>query len=131
MFKKILGPSPLLYGVKKVHSHLFFREGSKNNDYLSDDTFFEIMTETLDPNPKKPRRLNNKEVRELFSNTAKLSKEQRLLGSVIEEAKVSKIISYKSFQNIQDMYEFRRKYKTYLRMKRFVPLTLHLNKSQP
>ena len=84
MLKQILGPSPLLYGVKKISSHLFFRGGSENNVCLSDEAFFEIMTETI---PDKPRRLNNREVRELLSSTAKLTKEQRLFKSVLEEAK--------------------------------------------
>lgn len=120
MFKQVLGRSPLLYGVKKIHSHLFFRGGSENNLCLSDEAFFEIMTETI---PDKPRRLNNREVQELLSSTAKLTKEQRLLKSVIEEAKLSKAISEKSFQNIQEMYAFRRKYKNYLRIKRVAPFT--------
>lgn len=39
------------------------------------------MTETIDsdPNKNKPRRLNNREARELLSTKAKLTKEQRLL----------------------------------------------------
>jgi hypothetical protein len=122
MFKKVLGPSPLLYVVKKIQSRLSFRGGSENNVRVSDEAFFEIMIESI---PEKPRRLNNREVRELMlSNTAKLTKQQRILKSVIEEAKLSKAISEKSFQNIQEMYNFRRKYKTYLRIKRVIPLTL-------
>lgn len=127
MFRKILGPSPLLCGVKKIQSHLYFRGGSANDVCLSDEAFFEIMTETIDSDPNnnnKPRRLNNREVRELLSTKAKLTKEQRLLKSVIEEASLSKAISEKGFQNVQEMYEFRRKYKNYLRIKRLVPLTL-------
>ncbi len=47
MFRKILGPSPILYGIKKVHSHLFIRGGSENDLCLSDEAFFEIMTEPV------------------------------------------------------------------------------------
>lgn len=118
MVKQVLGPSPLLYGVKKIHSHLFFRGGSENDICLSDEAFFEMII------PDKPPRLSNREVRELSSVTAKLTREQRLFKSVIEEAKLSKAISEKSFKNVQEMYSFRRKYKNYLRIKRFVPLTL-------
>jgi hypothetical protein len=82
------------------------------------------MTETIESNPEKPRRLNNKEVRELLASKVKLTKEQRLLKSVLEEATLSKAISEKSFRNVQEMYDFRRKYKNYLRIKRFVPLTI-------
>lgn len=121
MFRQILGPSPMLYGIKKIHTHLFFRGGSSNDTCLSDDAFFEMMSEKID---SKPRRLNNKEVRQLFDESTRLTKEQRLVKSLIEEAKLSKSISEKSFQNVQEMYEFRRKYKTYLRIKRFVPLSI-------
>lgn len=124
MFRKILGPSPLLWGAKKMQSHLYFRGGSENDVCLSDQAFFEMVTETIDSNKNKPRRLNDREVRELLSTKAKLTKEQRLLKSVLEEAALSKAISDKNFQNVQEMYEFRRKYKTYLRIKRFVPLTV-------
>ena len=123
MFRKILGPSPVLCGVKKgvkkIKSKLFFRGGSENDVCLSDEAFFEIITET-----NKPRRLNNREVQDLLSTKAKLTKEQRLLKSVLENANLSRTISDKNFQDVQEMYEFRRKYKTYLRIKRFVPLTL-------
>ena len=126
MFRKILGSSPLLCGVKKIHSHLFFRGGNENDVCLSDEAFFEMVTETTDsgPNKNKLRRLNSREVRDLLSTKAKLTKEQRLLKSVLEEASLSKAISDKGFQNVQEMYEFRRKYKNYLRIKRFVPLSV-------
>ena len=127
-FKKILGPSPLLYGVGKIHSRLFFRAGSEseNSVCLSRETFFEIITESIDstPNKNKPRRLTNVELRELLSTKVKLTKEQRLLKSVLEEANLSKAISDQGFQNVQEMYDFRRKYKNYLRLKRFIPLTV-------
>ena len=123
MFKQILGPSPLLYGIKKMDSHLFIRGGHENDVCISDDVFFEIMTEDIEP---KPRRATTRELRKLFdkNNKAILTKEQRLVKSVIEEAKLAKTISEKSFENVQEMYEFRRKYKNYLRIKRFVPLSL-------
>jgi hypothetical protein len=82
------------------------------------------MTEKID---SKPSRLNNKKLQQLLfdkANKAKLTKEQRLVKSVIEEAKLSKIISEKSFENVQEMYEFRRKFKNYLRIKRLIPLSI-------
>ena len=82
MFRKILGPSPLLLGIKKVQSHLFFRGGTENENgvCLSDEAFYEIMNESIS-NPDKARRLNPKEVQDLLSTKAKLTKEQRLLKS--------------------------------------------------
>ena len=102
-----------------------FRGGTKNENgvCLSDEAFYKIMNESIS-NPDKARRLNPKEVQDLLSTKTKLTKEQRLLKSVIEEASLSKTISDKSFQNVQQMYEFRRKYKNYLRLKRFVPLSI-------
>ena len=99
---------------------------SKSGVYLLDEAFFEIMTETMesDPTNEKLPRIKNTELRELLSTQVKLTKEQRLLKSVLEEASLAKVISDKSFQNAQEMYEFRRKYQNYLRIKRFVPLTL-------
>ena len=90
MFKQVLGPSPLLHVVKKIHSRLFFRGGSENEACLSDQAFFEMMSETI---PDKPPRLNDREVRELLSSTAKLTKQQRILKSILEEATLSRAIS--------------------------------------
>lgn len=126
MFRKIIGYSPLLCGVDKIRSHLSFRGGSENDVCLSDEAFFEMMADTMEvkPNPnnyKRPR-LTSQEVRDLMSTKAKLTKEQRLLKSVLEEANLSKAISDKGFESVQEMYEFRRQYKNYLRIKRFIPL---------
>lgn len=93
MFRRILGPSPVLYGIKKVRRHLSIRGGSENGSYSSDDTFFEMMTEKID---SKPPRINNKQLQHLLfdkANKVKLTKEQRLVKSAIEEAQLSKIIS--------------------------------------
>lgn len=119
MIKKILGPSPMFYGINKIKSHLFFSGGSTEDVCASDDAFFQMMTDKLG---SKPRRLNHREVQELFSDKALLTKEQRLLKSVLEESNLSRAISEKSFENVQEVYEFRRKYKRYLRIKRLVPL---------
>ena len=109
----VLGPSPLLYGVKRVHSHLFFRGGETQDMCYSDDGFFEIISETVD-NQAKPRRASAKEIRDLFSNKATLTKDQRLVKSIMDEVELSRTISSKEFRSLKDMYEFRRKYKNYL-----------------
>ena len=110
--------------IKKLRSLLFFRGGNQDQDMCySDDAFFEIISENIDIDTK-PRRANAKEVRNLFGNKAKLTKDQRLVESIIKEAKLTRTISNENFDNLKDMYEFRRKYKTYLRIKRFIPLTL-------
>ena len=66
MFRKSFSPSIFGLRDKKVQSHLFFRGGSENNVSMSDETFFDIMSETIDiesdPDKDKPRRLSNREV---------------------------------------------------------------------
>jgi hypothetical protein len=126
VFLTIFRSSPFLWGIKKIKTNLFFCGGSQSGDVcLSDETFFEIITETIDiESSDKPRRLSNTELRNLLSANSKLTKQQKLLKSVLEQASVSKAISEKGFQDIQEMYEFRRKYKNYLRIKRCIPLGL-------
>jgi len=120
MIAKILGPSPMLYGIKKIHSYLFVRGGSQEDVCLSDEAFFELMTE------EQPPRMTGSELQEWLDPIKKvrLTKDQKLLKSVIEQAKLSRAISEKDFQNLEEMYAFRRKYKNYLRIKRFVPLCM-------
>jgi hypothetical protein len=56
--------------------------------------FFEIITEKFDA---KPRRMSNREIKQLLNTKAKLSKEQKLLKSVLEELAVTKLISEQKF----------------------------------
>ena len=122
MVFKILGPSPLAYTLKKVNKALLVRAGdsSTNDICLSDEDFFEILLEEK----TKPPRLTNREVQKLFDPKAKLTKNQKLLKSVIEDCELRRVISEKDFKNAKEMYEFRRKYKNYLRIKRIVPLSI-------
>lgn len=118
-FRQILGQSPALYVIKKVRSHLFFHGGDTTDMYLSDKEFFEVMSDK----DSNPARLTNREVTELLSNKAKkLTKDQKLVKSVIEQAQVSRVLSENSLKNVEEMYELRRKYKNYLRLKRLIPL---------
>src|SRR5210317_42565 len=118
MFRQILEPSPALYVIKKIHSHLFFHGGDATDTYLSDQEFFEGISD-------KPVRLTNPKVTEMLSNkTKKLTKDQRLVKSVIEQAQISRVIYENSFKNVEEMYELRRKYKNYLRIKRLIPLSV-------
>jgi hypothetical protein len=47
-----------------------------------------------------------------------------LIKDVVEEAELSRAISEKDFKNLEEMYEFLHKYKGYLRLKRFIPLSI-------
>jgi hypothetical protein len=57
MTKRFLGPSPIFYGIKKIHICLFLCGGSEKDNYVSDERSFEIMAEQTSG---KLRRLNNK-----------------------------------------------------------------------
>ena len=121
MFRRIFGPSPVLYTVKKLHSCLFFKGGETEDLYLSDQEFFEVIYDE----DLKPRRLTNRELTEMLSaKVKKLTKDQRLLKSVIEEAQLSRVISETNFKNVEEIYQLRRRYKNYLRIKRLIPLSV-------
>ena len=126
---KILGPSPMKYAFKKAGKVLFVKGGHQDiiddNICISDEIFFETYIE-----PKtKPRRMrmSNKELLGLYDSKVKLSKDQKLVKSVLDDwiaNTASGIVSEKAFANTKNLYMFRRKYRRYLRIKRFVPLVL-------
>ena len=97
IISKIVGPSLLLRSVGKINSHLFFRGGHQQDTCYSDEAFFEMELENINKDidfKHKLRRATNKEVQDLFSAKGKLSKNQRLVKSVIEETKLSRTISH-------------------------------------
>jgi hypothetical protein len=124
---KFLGPSFISYTLRKMvqlrggSSSIVNKDTSGNKDnYLKDDSFFEFYRETQ----TKPPRMSDQEVRDLYKFKDKLTREQRLVKSVLDDCSVSRVVSEKNFNNLQERYEFRRKYKNYLRIKRLVPLSL-------
>ena len=118
MFRHSLGSSPALYLIKKVNSHLFLRGGDLTDSYLSDEEFFEVIL------PKPPRLTNSQLTEMLSKKQKKLTKNQKLVKSVIEQAQLSRTLSENNFKNVEEMYQFRRKYKNYLRIKRIIPLSV-------
>lgn len=121
--RTILGPSPLFYGMKKIHHVLFIRGGSENGQCLDDQTFFELM---ITDETTKPPRIKQNEIKTLLNkaNKARLTKEERLVKSIVEQAQLSRFVSEKNFDDLEEMYVFRRKYKNYLRIKRLLPLSI-------
>lgn len=122
----ILGPSPLTYTIKKVRQVLLVRGGHEtpvnvaDSIYLSDEALFETYMQ-------RPRRMTERELRDLYGPHIKLSKEQKLVKSVLDDCfatSKSKSISAEDFENAKDFYTFRRKYRLYLRIKRLIPLCL-------
>ena len=144
MVRNLLGFSPLLFGIKKMSTKLFFRGGADDATCLSDSEFFDLIGEGICidkeieidisrpephiPKPKafKKRRLTNPELRKILDSNSKikLTRNQRLLKSVIDECRLTENLSELNFQTLEEMYEFRRKYKHYLKIKRLVPLSL-------
>lgn len=70
--------------------------------------------------------MTNSQLNDLLRNNAKrsLTKNQKLLKSVVEQAELSRVISEHDFKNLEEMYQFLQKYKRYLRIKRFIPLSI-------
>lgn len=54
----------------------------------------------------------------------KLTKNEKLIKAVVEQAELSRTISEHDSNNLEEMYQFLQKYKCYLRLKRFIPLSL-------
>jgi len=121
MFKKIITPSPAIFVIKRVASHLFFRGGSESANYVGDEEYFKFHDNGSEV--KEPR-IKNLKLTEMLRNRAKnkLTKNQRLIKDVVEHAELSRAISQNEFKNLEEMYEFMQKYKSYLRIKRCIPL---------
>lgn len=130
IFRKILGPSPLFWSLKQIKTQLLFRGGQnvyESDIYSSDDeTFFKIMNHEFDTNSNANKfcRFTESEFKKLLSTRSKLTKEQKLLKSVIEDINSSRAIESKYIDNASQMYELRRRYKIYLRLKRIIPLAI-------
>ena len=119
MLKKIIGPSPAVFVIKKVGSSLFCRGGSENT-VLQPNQYTEGASEP------KPPRITQIDLNKLLQNKVKrkLTKNEKLIKDVVERAELSRAVSEKNFKNLEEMYEFVHKYKGYLRLKRFIPLSI-------
>jgi len=121
MFKQIIGTYPAVFVIKKVGSSLFCRGGNETTVLDPNQEFVQLIEEASEP---KPRRMTQLEVNELLKNKAKrkLTKNEKLIKSVVEQAELSRVVSEHDFKNLEEMYEFLQKYKVYLRLKYFIPL---------
>lgn len=122
---RILSVSPMCYSFKKAHQIFLVRRNNEinidENTRLSDNAFFETYVE------EKPKLMTNKELLNLYNSKAKLYRQQRLIKSVLDDYiknSASKHISNQALHDVKDMYEFCRKYKRYLRIKRILPLSV-------
>lgn len=99
MFRQILGPSPTLDVRKKVRSHLFFHWGNATDTHFSEQEFFQVILD----NNSNSLRLTNRQITEILSNKGKkLTKDQRLVKSIIEQTQVSRLISENRFKNVEE-----------------------------
>lgn len=123
MIAKILGPSPMMSCLKKVTTAI--RAGSDesnlHNQCMADEARFDTF---IQDSPEKPPRLSNSELRDLLRSRAKLTKQQKLVKSVLDDCMARRSIPDDVFKNLEELYEFRRKYKRYLFLKRFIPLSI-------
>lgn len=108
MLKHIIGRSPAVFVIKKVGSNFLYRGGSENT-VLNESVQFTKETNT----PKLPI-MKNIQLNKLLRNEAKrkLTKNEKLVQSVVESAELSRIISENDFKNLEEMYEFMQKYVT-------------------
>lgn len=88
LLNTVLGPSPDVSSVKTLYAYLFVRGGADEVSYMTDQEF---LGRIASKNNIEIPRISNKEVQGLFANKAKtkLTKNQRLIKSIIDHAKIS------------------------------------------
>lgn len=120
MLKQIIAGSPAVFIIKKVGSSLFCRGGSENTVLQPNQEFIQYTSEP------KPSRIKQISLNKILQNEAKrkLTKNEKLIKDIVEKAELSRAVSEKDFKNLEEMYEFIHKYKGYLRLKRFIPLSI-------
>ena len=144
MIRKFIKRSRGVKIIKKLNN-IFVRGGSNidqipatSDEYISDYDFFrsvidvdtdnqvDIPFDDLDMIRRDDiTRMPNQELKKfLASRSKKLTKDQKLIKSIIEKAKLHRTLSQADLKNVEDMYLLRRKYKNYLRMKRLFPICI-------
>ena len=142
MFLQILGPSPVLYMARKIRSKILIRGGGDNlrqdvygngsDNYYTDGEFFDDIKQDsgrtvgtiFKTTESETPRMSNPELNKRLANEAKkkYSPDQKLVNSVLQKVKESRIITQTDIQNLEELYAFRRRFKIYLRLKRLIPL---------
>ena len=131
MFLQILGPSPALYMARKIRSKILIRGGGDHlrqdvygngpDNYYTDGEFFDdvkqdsgrtggtIFKTTESDTP----RMSNPELNKRLANQAKkkYTPDQKLVNSVLQKVKESRIITQSDIQNLEELYAFRRRFK--------------------
>lgn len=123
MLKQILGHSPAVFIIKKFGSSLLCRGGNEYATLPPTQEFGEFTEKASEP--KLPR-MTQLQLNELLKNKAKrkLTRNEKLIKAVVEQAELSRAVSEHDFKNLEEMYQFLQKYKRYLRIKRFIPLSV-------
>ena len=107
MLRYILGPSPLvstITTIRKLNSNLSFRGGSTEGQCFSVEISYEFLENLTDSN--KPERLTQSQLQKILStNAKKLTKQQRLLKSVLDEANLSRTVSAQNLKNLEEVYQ--------------------------
>jgi len=124
--KKLLGPSPMFYTIEKVKL-LKLRCGADssrgNHRYMPENEFSEMIWQ--EGVGDKPRRLTGREIQKMLAEKRQiLTSNQKLLQSVLKEAKATGDVKPDGLINLLQQYGLRRDYRWYLRVKRLIPLGL-------
>lgn len=146
--RNLIGPSPALYLVDKIQNRKeekplvkvvsvrslaegYVNYNNKTQQCFPDeeirlDQWIKKQERVAKPEPMaKPKRMSQSELRELYSRNAKLTRNQKLVKSVLDEAakhSPSGQIPTESLEKFLNNYTFRQKYKKYLIFKRLIPV---------
>ena len=74
--------------------------------------------------PEKPARLAEQELQAIYQSKKTLTKDQRLIRSVLDEVIAARAVNEKLIPVLDLLYKYqlRRRYKNYLRLKRLIPV---------
>lgn len=130
--KKLLGSSPMTFSLEKIEKIVNLKSGGQiglmqdeSDMCISDEAFFESIEAQVQP--KNPRRMNQKELYSLYDPKKKLTREQRLIKSVLNDTAANNpdgMIAKEILDKAKDFFEFRRSFHRYLFIKRFIPLCI-------
>lgn len=130
--KKIIGPSPAISTIKKFKRIIFCHGGSSVHQDQAPSVAEYVE---VDPEPpiveaprskSKPPRILTRELNDILRKKAKqkLTRDEKLIKSVVDQAELSRVLSEYEFESLAEYYAVRRKYKNYLRFKRFIPIAV-------
>lgn len=129
----ILGPSPMMYSIKKFKKCILVRGGQDIpiGNFVPSEIGRPALPIDIEsygkPISEQPRRMTHEELKDKYRKIARVSHDEKLLQSVLDDCRAnsaSKVLSRESLARLDNLYTFRRKHRFYLRIKRLIPLCL-------